>query len=374
MSMKQVNRLAVRSGLVEVIERTTSRGMHTDFCRKLGSDITGFLDKLKDEGIIPQNKDTSVQVLPSEQMEEALQKGVERETWQDMYEENLTAEDDQPPGDYVCKNCGHESTYEAYATKAGAISCPLCGHKMEFDRGIDFNAYWDVTDVINFRIEFEDDELDEIMEEARDITKNKLEQLNADVEFALSDLEAEQILRSVLVDHYKHEKLNIPQLWDILLNTILNIDHADNSFKTKGWVLALAKAYGVIDDFNFDTSETDDGRIALGDIGIDIIAADNPDYSGIDYDSSKQAAAVGYLTGLEVAERIVRAMENNGLMDRDSHNRYLLTAKKVRDKCYTMPERIAEVAAHYNNPYDKLKNNDMKQVSRVIDRELEHID
>lgn len=369
--MKQLERVRVRKGLIEILENTQARGMHTDFCKELEENIIRFLENLKEEGVLSPKTDTTCYVTPSPEMAEYMKRGNEREFLHKLYNENELAENDTPPGDYMCPECDHEATYEEFELTGEAISCPRCGALMQYDAGIEFNAYWDVEDIQSFTVKFEDENLDEVMQNIRDITDEKIEKLNLEVKNALRDGQKEMIVRNMLTEHYKSNQLSIPQLWEQCLSAFTGPGHPDSWFRAKCWLMTLARAYGVIDDFSFQVKTDPLGFIDTNEIEINITEAEDPVFDGRDYDNSIPTADIAIGVGLSIADIVLRRMEDNAMLDRNQRLRYSTVIERVKDEFNDLPDLVAKARSDKADPVEELKPT-IDRIKAVIEDDLQH--
>lgn len=255
--MKALEKTAVYHGIRKILESTRVKGLVGDFVTSLQERITNFLDNMKLRGELDTAVDTSCKVLPSQELAEQLSIQTDREEWEQLYIRADDLEDESnKPGTYLCSTCDYESRYEEQELppEGAPVVCPHCGDKMHRTKEVDYTDSFDVTDVLDYEIQFKDPELNEIMNELRQTTEGELERIERAVGESLRDRYKEHVLREIVSDRYKRS-FTLPQMWEHILELIQHPPHPDTMFRLKGWVLAMAKAYGAISDFGIDVEE-----------------------------------------------------------------------------------------------------------------------
>lgn len=349
-------RVTVRAGLVRILEETRSRGAVSDFCDRLRTRIEGFLENLKQAGILDHKTITVCHVLPQPDLHDRLIAAMEREDLMQSYQE-LTGdppENAQPaPGIYICESCLHKSEYkQSELLDDRTPICPSCGDRMEIIWPEGFDPYHDVEDVLALSIHMDDFELNEIMQEALRLTEQQLEGLYEIVGHALHNKSRGVLIRTSLERQYK-EDLPIPQVWEQILQAINEPLHEDSWMRTRCWLLALAKAMGVIDDFNFSIADaSEDGHS----VNIVILHREDPVFDGHQKEDHVEVSRLSMDVCFRIFNSLLAIAEDKALIPSGSGRILRHTLALVNDKWHTLPGTIVRSATSSMNPMDFLSN------------------
>lgn len=337
--MEALSKIAVRNGLVRILETTELKGSIEDFESLLETRITDFLDTLQNTGRLPADIDIRCRVNPGEKLSEALQKVGEREEWEAQY---TAASDPHNPGVYLCNDCEHESEFDIHQIDDELPSCPRCGSRMEYHRASDFDPTWDVQIGVDFEVEFVNQELNDLYKQAREHIEDDLDMLDREVADALRDRESEHNLENMLSENYK-SPLTLPQQWSQLLKTAAGPSHPDSFFKLQCWAYVLAKHYGVIGDFNFSVRSSAEKDRYVTDVRI----VESDDMSGMKEDGKQYEPGVraGYSAGFMICEMIIRMMVDADKVTTDIQNEFLDIIELVCEEHPDVPAKTAKACA-----------------------------
>lgn len=345
----------IRRGLIHILEQVKYNGLASKFCDILKSRIISFLSQMKANGVLDESVNIECEVTPNELMILALDSVSEIEELEDSYVKTVKEQELKEPGVYSCESCHYRTVYNETFLNSSSTSpkCPVCSNRMIYLHSTDFDPMrlWDAEDIIEFDIKFKDELLNEIVAEALEkvggelfVIDNRVEHLDEDREFELKKSRS-------LEQQYKAD-LSIPKLWSNVLECIVLPDHEDFYIRTCSWVLALAKAYGVIEDFFFRVDKVSDGSfsVALRYIDKKNGKLDTPLVSNI------PAIDTAYDFVVDLFIHIMRRLWSNGTISREIFCKIQKVATSIKSRFPDIAEQIAVTQDTMVNPLEFLKN------------------
>lgn len=345
----------LRRGLIHILEQAKYNGLASKFCDILKSRITAFLSQMKEKGVLDESVNIECEITPNELMLLALDSVSEIEDLEDSYVKTVKTQNIREPGVYGCEHCQYRAVYnESFlSSSSGNLVCPICSHGMLYIHSIDFDPMrlWDVEDIIEFDIKFKDSFLNEIVAEAQEKVGGDLLVIDSQVEYLDDDRDFEIQKRRSLEKQYKSE-LSIPKLWSNILECVVIPDHEDFYIRTCSWILALAKAYGVIEDFFFSVDKLSDGSFS---VSLRYVDKKNRKLN-TPVVSNVPAIDATYDFMVDLFILIMRKLWSNGVVDRDLFSRIQKIVTLVKARFPDIAEQIAITQDTAVMPKELLRN------------------
>lgn len=347
-------------GLARILELARTEGLASEFCETLTTNITGFIETMKLKGFLPASISSEVTVTPNPVLFETLERAADIEELQDLYTDAANKEEEKQEGIYKCTSCDHRNVYSKdILEELDQVICPNCGGKMLYAIPADFNpfALWDGEEILKFDITFKEDILNEIMEEVYQKFGEDLQEIASVVEEATSNRDHEIETARTLNEHYK-APLSIPQIWINILECIQEPFHEDIQTRIKGWLLALAKAYNVIDDFYFSVTKEEIISGGVGKPGYNIsirYTFPEEDRCGTPKVSYIPAIDLSCQFMMELFKSFLRKLEESKLMPAASKHKAIGALLKLEDKLPMLAETLGDISDTYIEPVDALR-------------------
>lgn len=307
--MDPLQRIGIRDGFLQLMRTILRKGSLAEFVADVDTSIDNFLTQAREERLLPEDVDTTFAISPSEELIKALTTAEECEQLQELFNSSPDNEEGTilpREGVWICPACDEKSGFSGEFLTAikGTPTCPVCSGSMEFYRPIGFNAVFDAQESLGLEISFSDPELQEIMDEVRDVLGLQLIALDERVSRSLRDTEAErEYMRHIYRTYYT---ASTSRLWELAISAAEQPFHPDTTQKLRLSLMALAKSYGVIDEFSLMPCFDPTGPRSLKLMAIARDPEATPELPEYDNEPHEPGIEMGYLAGIRVASSIVR--------------------------------------------------------------------